>query len=80
MTELSRWLSEKEAGEALRVDKQILERLREQGYLKPGSHWRSSNDPEQLPWRPKAFYLVSGCKEVLDNFKDNESSYDQLAA
>ena len=80
MAELSRWLSEKEAGEALRVDKKILERLREQGFLKPGSHWRSSNDPEELPWRPKAFYLVSGCKEVLEYFQSKEFFSRHVAA
>ena len=62
------WLSEKEASKALRVDEQTLEFLREGGYLKPGSHWRSSTDPEQLPWKPKVFYLISGCKEVIDSW------------
>ena len=80
MAETSIWLLKKEASEALRVDGQILELLREDGYLKPGSHWRSSNDPEQLPWRPKALYLVSGCKEVLEYLEDNKASFDQLAA
>ena len=40
------WLSEKEASEVLRVDQKSLETLREMGFLKPGSHWRSSNDPK----------------------------------
>ena len=46
------WLSEKEASEVLRVDEKSLEELREKGYLKPGFHWKSSNDPKQLPWKP----------------------------
>ena len=71
MKESAKWLSEKEASEALRVDVQILEFFREEGYLKPGSHWRSSSDPEQFPWKPKAFYLISQCKEVVDSWKDN---------
>ena len=66
MEEESIWLSEKEASKVLRVDSQSLELLREMGDLKPGSHWKSSNDPDQLPWKPKVFYLVSGCKEVID--------------
>ena len=74
------WLSEKEASEVLRVDEQSLELLRERGILMPGSHWKSSNDPRQVPWKPKVLYFIRGCKEVLDNFKDNESSSDQLAA
>ena len=80
MSEASKWLSEKEACELLRVDEKFLELLREEGYLKPGFHWRSSNDPDQLPWRPKVLYLINGCKEILEYFQDNEASSDQVAA
>tara|TARA_Y100001968_G_C18797958_1_gene454243 strand:+ start:192 stop:434 length:243 start_codon:yes stop_codon:yes gene_type:complete len=80
MTETSNWLSEKEASEVLRVDEQILELFREVGYLKPGSHWRSSNDPGQLPWKPKVFYRISGCKEVIEYWLDNVASLDQIVA
>ena len=80
MAETSIWLSEKEASAMLRVDEQTLEVLREGGYLKPGFHWRSSTDPEQLPWKPKVSYLISGCKEVIKNYQDNEASFGQVAA
>tara|TARA_B100000945_G_scaffold257577_1_gene215140 strand:+ start:112 stop:354 length:243 start_codon:yes stop_codon:yes gene_type:complete len=76
----SMWVSEKDASKVLRVDEQSLELLRERGYLKPGSHWRSSNDPEQLPWKPRVFYSISGCKEVIDFWKDNDASFDNKAA
>ena len=78
MTENSNWLLEKEASEVLRVDEQILELFRENGYLKPGSHWKSSADPKQLPWNPKVFYRISGCKEFLEYWQDNEASFDQI--
>ena len=74
------WLSEKEASEVLRVDEQFLEVLRERGYLKPGSHWRSSNDPKQLPWKPKAFYFISGCKKVIEYWDYNYDSFAHRAA
>ena len=80
MIEGSIWLSEKEASEVLRVDEQSLEVLRERGYLKPGSHWRSSNDPKQLPWKPKVFYCISGCKEVVEYLQKNDDSFTQKAA
>ena len=80
MIEDSMWLSEKEASEVLKVDVQSLKILRERGHLKPGSHWRSSNDPKQLPWKPKPFYCVSGCKEVIDYWKDKYASINQIAA
>ena len=74
------WLSEKEASEVLSVDKQSLELLREMGYLKPGSHWRSSNEPKQLPWKPKVFYRISGCKEVIEYWRQHDPSFTQIAA
>ena len=74
------WLTEKEACKVLRVDKKYLEVLRERGYLKPGSHWRSSSDPKQLPWKPKVFYFISGCQEVIEYCKRNIASFDQIAA
>ena len=80
MIEASKWLSEKEASEVLRVDEQKLELLREGGYLKPGSHWRSSTDPGQYPWKPKVFYFISGCKDVVEYLKANEASLDEIAA
>ena len=80
MIEESIWLSEKQASEVLRVDEQSLDLFRETGHLKPGFHWRSSNDPRQLPWKPKVFYFISGCKEVVEYFQNNENSFDQIAA
>ena len=80
MEEPLKWLSEREASKILRVDEQTLEVLRQGGLLKPGCHWRSSNDPEQLPWKPKAFYRISGCKEVIEYCQKNEASSDKKAA
>ena len=80
MIETSMWLSGQEASEALRVDENFLELLRERGYLKPGSHWRSSNEPKQLPWKPKVLYFILGCKEVIDCWNDKYTSFDKIAA
>tara|TARA_Y100001968_G_scaffold124086_1_gene113094 strand:+ start:1287 stop:1529 length:243 start_codon:yes stop_codon:yes gene_type:complete len=80
MIEPTTWLSEKEASEVLRVDEQSLELLRERGYLKPGSHWKSSNDPKQLPWKPKVFYCISRCKEAIEYWQQCDAYFDQKAA
>ena len=80
MIELSNWLSKKEASAFLKVNEQTLESLREEGYLKPGFHWRSSTDPDQLPWKPIPFYHISLCKEVIQNWKENHVSVQQIAA
>ena len=79
MTQSSIWLSESEASAVLRVDEKMLEGLREKGVLKPGYHWRSSNDPEQLPWKPKVLYCKSSFKEIIKYFVST-SSFDQIAA
>ena len=80
MIEPSMWLSKKEASKVLRVDEQFLEVFREKGYLQPGLHWRSSNDPKQLPWKPKVLYFISGCREVIEYCQNNDASFDQKAA
>tara|TARA_Y100001968_G_C19261655_1_gene669592 strand:+ start:475 stop:717 length:243 start_codon:yes stop_codon:yes gene_type:complete len=80
MTVASMWLSEREASRLLRVDGQTLELLREVGYLKPGSHWKSSTDPRQLPWKPKVLYLISACNEVIKYWQDNNVYFDQIVA
>ena len=74
------WLSEKEASEVLRVDEQSLEVMRERGYLKPGLHWRSSNDSEQSPWKPKVFYFIRVCKEVIEYWQNIDDSSAQRVA
>ena len=80
MLESTDWLSGKDVSEILSVDEKYLEFLRERGYLKPGSHWRSSNEPEQIPWNPKVFYFLSGCKEVIEYLQNNNAYSDQVAA
>ena len=80
MKEPSVWLLHKEASKVLRVDEKILEILREEGYLKPGSHWRSSNDPDQLPWKPRALYRISRCREVIESCINNLLLFDQIAS
>lgn len=79
MKENSKWLSEKEASKVLKVQEGALELLREKGYLMPGSHWRSSNEHEQFPWKPKVFYFLSGCKEVVDYWRDKDT-FKNMAA
>ncbi len=74
------WLSKKEASALLKVNEKTLESLREEGYLKPGFHWRSSTDPDQLPWKPRAFYRISLCKKVVEQWKDNHDPLEQIVA
>ena len=74
MIKSSIWLSGKEASEVLKVEEKYLELLREMGYLKPGFHWRSSNEAKQMPWNPKVFYLISECQKVIEYWQGIETS------
>ncbi len=74
------WVSQKEASKVLKVDEHTLELLREKGYLRPGSHWRSSTEYEHFPWKPKVSYLLTGCKEVVDYWRDKDHSIKNSAA
>ena len=74
------WLSGKEDSEVLSEDEKSSEVMRERGYLKLGNHWRSSNDPKQLPWKPKVFYFIRGCKEVIEYWQNNDESSAKRAA
>ena len=76
----SNWLSGEDASRILRVAEKKLDFYREKGYLKPGYHWRSSPDPNQIPWNPKVFYCISQCKEILDYLQDNDPYLAQIAA
>tara|TARA_B100000579_G_C22019211_1_gene482996 strand:+ start:214 stop:399 length:186 start_codon:yes stop_codon:yes gene_type:complete len=60
--------------------KKSLEVLRESSCLKPGTHWRSSYDPNQLTCNPKVFYFISGCKEVIEYWQNNDDCFAQRAA
>ena len=76
----NQWLLEEEASRHLGVSSGTLQHWREIGYLKPGTHWRSSNEPNQLPWKPKAFYFIRGCKEVIEYFRNKDVYFDQIEA
>ena len=80
MIEQVNWLSQTEAGQILRVEEKTLENYRERGYLKPGKHWRSSSDPDYLPWKPKVFYCIRRCREFIENLEENDKPNDQIAA
>ena len=59
------WFSEKEASNQLGISQSTLRLWREVGYLKPGTHWRSSPNEECLPWNPNVIYHLRWCKEVI---------------
>tara|TARA_Y100001978_G_scaffold121459_1_gene108371 strand:- start:138 stop:371 length:234 start_codon:yes stop_codon:yes gene_type:complete len=56
------------AAEKLGIRKSQLSELRENVYLKPGIHWRSSPTGQKKPWSPEAIYNVNACKNVINKY------------
>ena len=50
------WLSSNSAAAYLGTTESKLSYLRENGFLKPGIHWRSSPNGQKKPWNPEALY------------------------
>ena len=59
------WLSEKEASEILSIDQKTLEVLRERGFLKPGSHWRSPMTLSNYHGNQRFSILLADVKKFL---------------
>ncbi len=76
----SPWVSETEASKKLGVSRQTLEYWREIGYLKPGTHWRSSTSMKNKLWEPSFIYHLRWCKEILDYWKSHDVPISNIAA
>ncbi len=74
------WFTEKEAGRILGVTGKTLDFWREAGYLKPGTHWRSSFDAVQIPWNPKVIYHIRCCSDLIQECNDNDAPDQDLVA
>ena len=72
------WVKEKEAGQILGVNEKTLDSWREDGYLKAGTHWRSSFDTVQIPWNPKVIYNIRFCSELIESWKEHDTSVQNL--
>ena len=73
------WLSSDYAAAYFGTTEIKLLYLRENGFLKPGIHWKSSPHGQKKPWNPEALYNLLLCKEIIDKFY-SEDKYDQYAA
>lgn len=80
MNQLQIWVTEKEAGQVFGVTEKTLDFLREAGYLKPGTHWRSSFDAVQTPWNPKVIYHIRFCRDFIETLKEHDAPVQNLIA
>ena len=73
------WHSSNYTAEDIGITEVKLSHLRENGFLKPGIHWKSSPLGQKKPWNPEALYNSILCKKLIDEFYFEEK-YDQYAA
>ena len=73
------WNSHDFTAEKLGINEIKLSYLRENGFLKPGIHWKSSPYGQKKPWNPEALYNSLLCKKVIDEYY-SQDKYDQYAA
>ena len=78
--ESSTWLTEKETCVELGVSTETLRGWREIGYLKPGTHWRSSPYESHNPWTPQVIYHVRWCREIIEYWKKEDAVIFDKAA
>ena len=76
----SSWGTADQASEYLGVTKETLRSWREVGYLKPGTHWRSSDLRGSLPWSPEVLYHLSWCKEEMEYWRSHHAPVGEIAA
>ena len=73
------WHPSNSAAKYLGITEINLSYLRENGFLKPGIHWRSAPNGQNKPWNPEALYNINMCKKIVDKF-DSKEKYDHYAA
>ncbi len=68
------WSCSESAAEKLGINEIRLSYLRENGFLKPGIHWKSSPYGQKKPWNPKALYNIKMCKKIINklSFEGND--------
>ena len=74
------WATEDEASKEFGVSVQTLQFWREVGYLKPGTHWRSSPAQQKSPWNPRVIYHLRWCNEVIEYWREQDVPISDVAA
>ena len=74
------WVSGKEASQLLGVSEKTLEILRDRGYLKCGTHWRTSGEVSPIPWTQVTIYHLRWCREEIDHWLSRDAPINDIAA
>ena len=68
-----KWSSSELTAEKLGITEIKLSFLRENGILKPGIHWKSSQLGQKKPWNPQALYGIKMCRKIINKFYSEEN-------
>ncbi len=69
------WNPSKITAKKLGITEMKLFYLRENGFLKPGIHWKSSPYGQKKPWNPEALFNKITCKKVIEKlYLEHEDS------
>ena len=67
------WSSSESAAQNLGITEIRLSYLRENGFLKPGIHWKSSPYGQKKPWNPQALYNIKLCRKIINQNYSKEN-------
>ena len=73
------WHTSNTAAKNLGITEIKLSHLRENGFLKPGIHWKSSPLGQKKPWNPDALYNSILCRKIINELY-SEEEYNKYAA
>ena len=73
------WQSSNFAARDLGMTEIKLSFLRENGFLKPGIHWKSSPYGQKKPWNPDALYNTKLCKKIIDKYYFEKNFHQEAA-
>ena len=73
------WHPSNYAAKDLGIAEIKLSHLRENGFFKPGIHWKSSPLGQKKPWNPEVLYNLILCRKIIDEIY-SEDKYEKYAA
>ncbi len=76
----SPWVTSFQASRHFGVSENTLEKWRQIGYLKPGTHWRRSSLNRFYPWIKHIVYHLRWCQEEMDYWRSHDAQIDDMAA
>ena len=76
----SPWVSGKHASKELGVSEKTLQRWREVGYLKSGTHWRIAYKLKTLSTKSHEIYHMQWCKEEINYWLAQDAPVNDIAA